>query len=160
MSGFATDRQLTERVLIPATMAVIVSAMKRLAESEGDGDLPVLDRVQELLTEAMGEPLVDLEPDRAAKVLRRTMRLTETAMKPTFELQLGVQYLVVAYWTKSLVERGIVAVGSDSAFGRAWDTMVEVMGFAWDELEQLEDVAVQGACELGKSLEAQGYFRG
>ena len=45
MSGFASDRQLIERVLIPATMGVIVASMKRLAESGGEGDLPVLDRV-------------------------------------------------------------------------------------------------------------------
>ena len=37
--------------------------------------------------------------------------------------------------------------------------MVQVMGFAWDELEQMEDIAVQGARGLAESLEAQGYFR-
>jgi len=158
MSGFASDRQLTERVLIPALMGVIVASMKRLAESNGDGDLPALDRVQDLLTEAMGEPLADLPPDKVSKLLRRAMRLTETAMKPNFERQLGVQYLVVAYWTKSLVERGIVSVGSDSPFGAAWDLMIEVMGFAWDELEQFEDIAAEGARALGESLVAQGYF--
>ena len=158
MPGFASDRQLTERVLIPAMMGVIVASMKRLAETNGDGDLPMLDQVQELLTEAMGEPLRDQPDDRVAKLLRRAMRLTEVAMKPNFERQLGVQYLIVAYWTRSLVERGIVSVGSESAFGRAWDIMVQVMGFAWDELEQMEDIAVQGARELGESLETQGYF--
>ena len=117
MPGFASDRQLTERVLIPAMMGVIVASMKRLAETNGDGDLPMLDQVQELLTEAMGEPLLDLPDDRVAKLLRRAMRLTEVAMKPNFERQLGVQYLIVAYWTRSLVERGIVSVGSESAFG-------------------------------------------
>ena len=159
MSGFASDRQLTERVLIPAMMGVIVASMKRLAETNRDGNLPVLDQVQELLTEAMGEPLLDLPPDRVSKLLRRAMRLTELAMKPNFERQLGVQYLVVAYWTKSLVERGIVSVGSSSPFGTAWDLMIEVMGFAWDELEQFEDIAVQGARALGDGLAAQGYFR-
>ena len=52
MSGFATDRQLTERLLIPAMMGVIVASMKRLAESNGDGDLPALDRAQDLLGRA------------------------------------------------------------------------------------------------------------
>ena len=140
-------------------MGVIVALMKRLAETNGDGDLPVLDRVQALLTEAMGEPLADLPPDMVSKLLRRAMRLTETAMTPIFELQLGVQYLIVAYWTKALVDRGVVSVGSDSAFGKAWDTMVEVMGFAWDELEQLEGSALEGARDLGDRLAAQGYFR-
>jgi len=87
------------------------------------------------------------------------MRLTEAAMKPNFERQLGVQYLIVAYWTMDLVERGVLSVGSESPFGAAWEMMREIMGFAWDELEQFEETAVQGARALGESLEAQGYFR-
>ena len=118
-SGFASNRQLTERVLIPAMMGVIVASMKRLAETNGDGNLPVPDQVQELLTEAMGEPLFDVPPDRVSKLLRRAMRLTEAVMKPNFKRQLGVQYLIVVFWTKAFVERGIVSVGSESAFGRA-----------------------------------------
>ena len=49
--------------------------------------------------------------------------------------------------------------GWPGCFGAAWDIMVQVMGFAWDELEQMEDIAVQGARGLAESLEAQGYFR-
>ena len=158
MSGFASDRRLIERVLIAAMMAVIVASMKRLSEAEGEEALPVLDRVQELLTEAMGEPLLQLPDDKVSKLLRRAMRLTEAAMKPHFELPLGVQYLIVAYWTRSLVERVVVSVGSESAFSEAWDIMAEVMGVAWDELEQQEEVAVQGARWLGENLGAQGYF--
>lgn len=123
MSGFASARQLTERVLIPGMMGVIVSSMKRCAEIEGEDELPVFDQVQELLTEAMGEPLLGLPPEQASKIIRRTMRVTEAAMKPHFSLQLGVQYLIVAYWTRSLVEREVVTVGSESAFSRAWDIM-------------------------------------
>lgn len=37
----------------------------------------------------MGEPLLDLPPDKVSKLLRRAMRLTEAAMKPNFERQLG-----------------------------------------------------------------------
>ena len=144
MSGFASARQLTERVLIPGMMGVIVSSMKRCAEIEGEDELPVFDQVQELLTEAMGEPLLGLPPEQASKIIRRTMRVTEAAMKPHFSLQLGVQYLIVAYWTRSLVEREVVTVGSESAFSRAWDIMAKVMAIAWDDLEQLEDIAVRG----------------
>lgn len=158
MSGFASDRQLTERVLIPAMMGVVVTSMKRVAEGNGDEDLSVFDRVSELLTEAMGEPLLDVPPDKVGKIIRRAMRLTEAAMKPHFSRPLGVQYLIVAYWTKALVERGVVSVGSESAFGKAWDTMAEVMSIAWDDLEALDDTAVRGARALGENLEAQGYF--
>ena len=42
MSGFASARQLTERLLIPGMMGVIVSAMKRHSEVEGEDELPVL----------------------------------------------------------------------------------------------------------------------
>ena len=158
MSGFVSDRRLIERVLIAATMGVIVASMKRSAENDGESELSILDRVQELLTEAMGEPLLDLPPDRVSKLLRRAMRLTETAMKPHFELPLGVQYLIVAYWTRSLVDRGVVSVGSESAFSEAWDIMAEVMSVAWDELELQEETAVLGARRLGENLGAQGYF--
>ena len=40
-----------------------------------------------------------------------------------------------------------------------YDIMAKVMAIAWDDLEQLEDIAVRGAQELGEHLEAQGYFR-
>ena len=159
MSDFASDRQLIERVLIPAMMAVIVSSMKRLIETEEDGDLPVLGRVQALLTEAMGEPLLDLPGDKVAKLLRRAARLTEAAMKPYFSQQLGVQYLIVAYWTKALVDRDVVSVGSESVFGEAWDLMAEVMTAAGEALAPMEDLAVRGARELAENLEVQGYFR-
>ena len=86
------------------------------------------------------------------------MNKGEFVTKPHFELPLGVQYLIVSYWTRSLVERGVVSVGSESAFSEAWDIMAEVMGVAWDELEQQEEVAVQGARWLGENLGAQGYF--
>ena len=159
MSGFASARQLTERVLIPGMMGVIVSSMKRCAEIEGEDELPVLGQVEKLLTEAMGEPLSGLPSDKATKIIRRTMRVTEGAMKPHFSLQLGVQYLIIAYWTRSLVERDVVQVGSESVFGKAWDMMADTMALAWEDLEQLEDLAIRGARELGESLEAEGYFR-
>ena len=159
MSGFASARQLTERQLIPGMLAVIVSAMKRHSEIEGEDELSVLGQVEKLLTEAMREPLLGLPSDKASKIIRRTMRVTEAAMKPYFSLQLGVQYLIIAYWTRSLVERDVVQVGSESVFGKAWDLMANTMALAWDDLEQLEDLAIRGARELGESLEAQGYFR-
>ncbi len=159
MSGFVSDRRLTERVVIPAMLGVIVASMKRSAENDGEGELPILDRVQELLTEAMGEPLLDLPPDRVSKLLRRAMRLTETEMRPNFERPLGLQYLIVAFWTQALAERGIVAIGSESCFSEAWEIMAKVMSTAWDELEKLEEIAKRGARELGESLERQGYFR-
>ena len=37
--------------------------------------------------------------------------------------------------------------------------MAKVMSTAWDELEKMEEIAKQGARELGESLERQGYFR-
>ena len=123
MSGFASDRQLIERVLIAAMMGVIVASMKRSAENDGEGELPILDRAQELLTKAMGEPLLDLPPDRVSKLLRRAMRLTETGMRANFERPLGLQYLIVAFWTQALAERGIITIGSESCFSEAWEIM-------------------------------------
>jgi hypothetical protein len=158
--GFASDRQIIERVVIPAMMSAIVSIMMDQAqEVNGEDGLPVLGRALALLKEAMTEPVKGLPPDRIAKLIRRAKRLTEAAMRPHFSHPLGVQYLLIAYWTKDLVDRGVVSVGSESCFGMAWDLMAEVMVTAWDDLEKLENVAIQGAREMGDSLAAQGYFR-
>ena len=54
----------------------------------------------------MGELSLDQPPDRVSKLLRRAMRLTETEVRPNFEHPLGLQYLIVAFWTQALAERG------------------------------------------------------
>ena len=80
-------------------------------------------------------------------------------MWANFERPLGLQYLIVAFWTQALAERGIIAIGSESCFSVAWDMMAKVMSTAWDELEKLEETAKEGARVLDASLEKQGYFR-
>lgn len=159
MPGFESDRQLVERLFIPAMMSTVVSVMNRKVEEETGARLSEFDRALPLLTEAMAEPIKDLPPERCAKLIRRSKRLTEFAMKQFFELQLGLQYLIVAYWIIDLTDRDIITIGAESAFGKAWDILAETMSAAWHNLESLETEARQSARDLVSSLEAQGYFR-
>ena len=106
----------------------------------------------------MNEPFRHLSAGKRAKLIGRAMKLTEAAMTPHFSHPLGVQYLMMAFWTRGLVERRVVTVGAESTFARAWDVMARVMEVAWDELEKSEGIAVEGARALGSTLAAQGYF--
>jgi hypothetical protein len=53
----------------------------------------------------------------------------------------GVQYRSITRFTADLAERGVIVVGAESPFARAWD-----------ELEKCEVDAATGAHELGRFL--------
>jgi len=79
-------------------------------------DASLLDPVSALLNEALREPVADLPPDRVGKLVRRSKRVTGQAMAPLVDKVMGVQYLAIAHFTADLAERGVIAVGADSAF--------------------------------------------
>lgn len=152
---YATDRQIIERLLIPALMQVVLIGMQRsLGENAG-----VLDPVTALLIEALREPVADLPPDRVGKLVRRCKRVTLEAMTPISGKVMGVQYLTIARFTANLAERDVIAVGAESPFAKAWDLMGEVIGLGWDELSKCEADAELAAADLHRCLCDQGYFR-
>ena len=153
-AALLTDRQVVERLVIPAMMSAIVSIMRTgLPE-----DCPQLNEAASLLKEAMEEAVDGMPAARVSKIVRRAKRIAVDALKPQFDDPLGTQYLAVAYWTKELAENGAITIGADSAFSRAWDIMTEVMDTAWDALEQNEHIAQQAARRLASDFRAQGYF--
>ena len=156
MSRFPSDRQIVERLVIPAMMSAIVSIMRTGLPA----DCPHLNEAASLLTAAMEEAVDGMPADRVGKVVRRAKRVTADALKPHFDHPLGIQYLAVAYWTKELADTGAICIGADSAFSRAWNVMMEVMDTAWDALEQNEHIAQQAARRLASDFKAQGYFAG
>ncbi|MBF0563039.1 MAG: hypothetical protein HQL37_13700, partial [Alphaproteobacteria bacterium] len=121
-------------------------------------DAAPFDPVAELLTEALKEPIDDMPPGRANKIVRRAKRATRDAMTAIADQVIGVQYLAIAYLTVDLTRRDTIVVGPDSAFARAWDLMAEVMGLALAELS-LDESAVQAAAQLERCLQAIGFFR-
>ena len=70
----------------------------------------------------------------------------------------GVQYLAIARFTADLTERGVLVVGAESPFARAWDMMAEVIGLGWDELAKNEAEAVEAAHELRRILAGMGFY--
>lgn len=158
MNEHATDRQIVERLLIPSLFRLVFLAMKSLAEADEKGSGAIFDPALVLLNAAMEEQVRTLRLDRADKLVRRVRRATTKAVQPIFHHQLGTQYLIVAFWTKDLVERGLISVGADSAFGQAWDTMAELMTDAWDDLGQLETMARREAQALRLCIEGEGHF--
>ena len=72
---YTTDRQIIERLLIPAMMqAVLLGMQKSLADDGG-----LLDPIKVLLTAAMKEAVADILPDRVEKVMRRAKRVSTQA---------------------------------------------------------------------------------
>ena len=151
---YATDRQIIERLLIPAMMQVVVLGIRN---SLGE-DAAVLDPVTALLDEALREPLANLPPDRIAKLVRRSKRVTEQAFAPVAGKVFGVQYLSIARFTADLTERGVIVIGADSPFAQAWDMMAELIGLGWDELKKSNAEAVATAHELRRVLAAMGFY--
>ena len=153
---YATDRQIIERLLIPALMQVVLLGMqKSLGEDAG-----VLDPVTDLLGEALREPLANLPPERVAKLVRRSKRVTTQAMMAVTDKLFGDQYLAIAKFTADLTERGVLVVGSESPFAQAWDMMAEIIGLGWDELEPCEAEAAATARELSRILWGMGFYAG
>ena len=149
-----TDKQTVERLLLPAMLKVVVTIVQRgLGEEAG-----ALDRVIELLTEALREPVEAQSPEKVAKLVRRAKRVTEEAMVPLHDRLVGIQLLAVAHFAASLTQRGILVVGAESPFARAWDVIAEVLDSAWDELHK-DESASQAAKELSARLVSMGYFR-
>jgi hypothetical protein len=119
---YATDRQIIERLLIPALMQVVLLGMRKsLGEDAG-----VLDPVTDLLGEALREPLANLPPERVAKLVRRSKRVTEQAFAPVTGKLFGVQYLTIARFTADLAEREPKPSPrrtNCTASSRTWDSM-------------------------------------
>lgn len=151
---YATDRQIIERLLIPALMQVVVIGLQR---SLGE-NAAVLDPITTLLGEALREPVVDLPPERVAKLARRSKRVTTQAMTAVTDKVMGVQYLAIARFTADLTEQGVLIVGSESPFAQAWDMMAEVIGLGWDELEKCETEASDAARVLARTLAGMGFY--
>jgi hypothetical protein len=152
---YATDRQIIERLLIPAMMQVILIWMQKSLGKDGS----ILDSVTALLMEALREPVANLPPERVNKLVRRSKRVTQQAMTAVTDKVFGVQYLTIAHFTADLTERGVLIVGSESPFAQAWDMMAEIIGLGWDELEKCDAEAVESARELGRILADQGFYQ-
>ncbi len=153
MGAYGTDRQTVERLLLPAMMQVVLTMVIR---GLGDQAAPLVP-AQELLTAALREPLDQLASVARGKLVRRAHRVTEAVMAPLQDELIGTQVLAVAQYIAWLTQRQMLAVGAESAFGRAWDAVAEVFNVAAEEIDpRLVDAVAAG---LGQRLQAQGYFR-
>ncbi len=158
MPPFQTDRQVVERLIVPAMAAAVVLIMKTEIERDLEGESPDLNKAHALLQEAMNEPVNELPPDRIGKIVRRSKRVATSVLKANFEKPLAVQYLTIAHWVMDMAERGFLCIGADSSFAKAWDIMAEVLGAVDDKFDEMAEEAAAGALVLGRSLRAEGLF--
>ena len=152
----ATDRQIVERLIIPAMMQAVILQLQQTMGKEAN----LFDPVNALLSEALREPVATIDRGRVAKLLRRSKRLCTQAVAGLTGKVIGVQYLAVARLTADLAERDIIVVGAESPFAKAWDMMAEVMELSWDGLEALDSEATGVARDLRRFLENEGFYRG
>lgn len=151
---YTTDRQILERLLIPAMMSVVVLNMREIMGEDG----AVLDPVRELLAASMREVLADITPDREPKLMRRAKRITGQVVPVIKDKVAGLQYLALAKLTADLAERDVIVIGADSSFAKAWDFMAEVLDLGWNTLQHQEDEASVAAIDMMRRLAAQGVY--
>lgn len=153
---YATDRQIIERLLIPAMMQVVLTGFR---DSLGE-DAGILDPVNALLDQALREPLANLPADRVAKLVRRSKRVTTEAMAVVAGQSFGAQYLTLARFTADLTERDVLVVGAESPFAQAWELMAEIITLGWDKLGENDAEATAAALKLSRVLSDLGIFTG
>ena len=151
---YTTDRQILERLMIPAMMSVVVLSMREAMGADG----AVLDPVRELLSASIREALTDIAQDRVAKLMRRAKRISGQVVPVIAGKVAGVQYLTLARLTSDLAERDVIAIGAESSFAKAWDYMAEVMELGWDQLQHQQDEAAAAADEMLRLLVGQGVY--
>ena len=151
---YTTDRQILERMLIPALMSAVLRSMQEIMGSDG----AVLDPVKVLLTDAMHEAAADIAPDRVRKLMRRAQRISAVVLPAITDKVAGVQYLTLARLTADLAERDVIAIGADSSFSKAWDLMAEVMELGWDKLQYQQDEASAATADMLRRLVGQGVY--
>ena len=148
-----SDRQIVERIVLPTLMKALVQSVRN---DLGDDGAP-LQAILDLLGEAIREPLSDMRPDRSSKLTRRAVRAATAAMSAVGNNTYGVQWMAVARFIVTLTEEDIIAVGEESAFGRAFDAMVTI-GLGTVKGKQDEAVAEKLAASLRVTLGSQGLF--
>ncbi|MEI7606134.1 MAG: hypothetical protein WCJ64_01995 [Rhodospirillaceae bacterium] len=152
---FVTDRQILERLLIPAMMSVVVLSMRAIMGEDG----AVLDPVREQLESAMREAVADIAPDRVPKLMRQAKRVSTEVLTVLSTKLIGIQYLSIARLTADLAERDVIVIGAESPFAKAWDYMAEVVELGWDKLEAQQGEAAAAADVMLLLLEKEGFYR-
>ena len=158
MPPFQTDRQVVERLIVPAMAAAVIMIMKKELERDLEAESPDLNKAHALLQEAMIEPVAELSSDRVSKIVRRAKRGAVAVLKENFERPLALQYLIIAHWVMNMADRGLLCIGADSPFAQAWDIMAEVLTVVSDEFDALAEEAAAGAVKLGYALRREGLF--
>lgn len=148
-----TDRQTVERIVLPTLMKALVQSVREDLGDDGASLQPILD----LLGEAIREPLSDMRPDRSSKLTRRAVRAATAAMSAVGNNTYGVQWMAVARFIVTLTEEDIIAVGGESAFGRAFDAMVAI-GLGTVHGERDAAIAEELAIRVRMALISQGLF--
>jgi len=159
MPSFLTDRQVIERLIVPAMASAIVLIMKQELEKDLHGESAELNEAYLLLRDAMEEPVKELSPDKVSKIIRRAKRVAVTVLTSNFDKPLALQYLIIANWVIDMADRDVICIGAESSFAKAWDIMAVILGAIDDKLEELAEESVAGAAALGNALRAEGYFR-
>ena len=156
MREFLTDRAIVELMVVPALLAAIVEAMRKVTPQP----LEALEVAAEKLRETLREPVAGMTSERVGKLTRRSMRITRVVIEPIFTKPLGVQYLGAAFWIRELTHKDFLVLGDydDNSFLAAWHALADTFGVAL--LDNVEVVAeAHGVLEyLENAYRVQGIF--
>ena len=149
-----SDRQTTERILIPALMSTILTGIRN---GMPDEHKPIIQPTLDLLTVAMREPLTDLPADRAGKIVRRSMRAVTATSSLFGANKCSIQWYAIARLTVILSE--VIQIGQHSPFARAWDKMTDELGLDTALTEADEVKGDELAEQMLLRLRSEGYFQ-
>lgn len=158
-----SDRRRAECALLPRLLLGIANngGFKAVDDDgnqiEGEGEA-VAAELRVLLTEASVEPLVDVEPSRAAKLARRVDRLADALFDEWRGASAAKWALVLMTIVRDLHDSGALMLVDGSAMHRAYLRFVSVLDDALDD-QTISRSADKQRRRLMERFRREGYFQ-
>lgn len=151
---YLSDKQRVELALPPCIMMGVVIA----GVDESDPDFA---RACDLLKTAAREPVDDLPPRHAKKILERVRRAHKAAIEPYSGdgEEVAKFGLIVFYWIKAMVESGYFVFAEGSAIDQALALYIEAIEHK-AAVPKIDASAQKQARKFIAGLQQQGLYQG
>lgn len=149
------DRQRVELSLAPAMLRIALNGS--IPKSERDAEYY---QTNDLLYEALQQPIDDLLPDHAVKIARRVTRFTDEYLGRKYNNQDPYMILImIIQWLKERIDDGYINLIDGSPFAEACDNVLSTLYKDEERFNAAMDEATKNAEILQQDLNNNGYFR-
>ncbi len=111
------------------------------------------------LATAAAEPLVGVDPRKAASLARRISRLQAEILMPYEDRPIMTVFLVVLRWLQGMLEHGVLVLVEGSAFDRAATEILANLERFPDLMEGVDKSASKNARRIAEYLQDRGFYR-